>query len=138
MVYAVLFKLLPHSIRRKCPSERGSPMPSYAAFHGHAVGHSIIISFQPDIYHHSQATNPMPVLFLQVISLVYDIIEPIITLNPQIAFRICLNQSSTTTSGKSSSRFGSLKSRLLNSPLHTQIMAGHATDVKVEVGTTTH
>ena len=80
----------------------------------------------------------MPVLFPEVISLVYDVIGPIITSNTRMVFRICLNQSSTTTSGKSSSRLGSLKPRLLNSPLRTQIMAGHATDLKVEVGMTTY
>ena len=52
----------------------------------------------------------------------------------QIAFGVCLNQSLKTTSGKSSLRLGSPKSRLLNSPLCTQIMVGHATDLKVEIG----
>ena len=115
------------------------PCPSYAAFYGHAVGHIIIPFSQID------ASTLGSSLGLQIECQFYSYM---ISLGPrhcqtchhlgsQIAFGVCLNQSSKTTFGKSSSRLGSPKSRLLNSLLCIQIMAGHATDLKVEIGMTT-
>ena len=133
VVYTVLFKLLQHSRRRKCPSETRLP-------HAHHMQRStvtlwVILSFPfSQIYTSTLGLQIECQFYSYMISLGPRHCQTCHHLGSQMAFGVCLNQSSKTTSGKSSSRLGSPKSRLLNSPLCTQIMAGHATDLKVEIG----
>ena len=130
VVYTLLFKLLRHSRRRKCPSESRLP-------HAHHMQRSTVTLWVTLSFPFSQiyiSTLIKCQFYSYVISLGPRHCQTCHHPGSQIAFGVCLNQSSKTTSGKSSSRLGSPKSRLLNSPLCIQIMASHGTDLKVEIG----